>query len=79
MFLFLYLFLQHQALSTQILLKRAPLLHLWTGLLVNQDVVNTLLPISEKESRGSSWILHLWQTMQVTELVTLFSDTITKV
>lgn len=62
-----YLFLQHQALSTQILLKCAPLFHLWTGFLVNQDVVNALFPISEKQPRGTSWSLSLQEQLHTSE------------
>lgn len=55
----LYLLLQHEALSPQVPLKGAPLLHLWAGLLVHQDVVDAFLPVPEEQAVGAVRLLCL--------------------
>ena len=45
-----YLFLQHQPLSSQVPLKGDSLFHQRTGLPIDQDVIDTLLPISEQQT-----------------------------
>lgn len=53
------LLLQHQTFGPQVLLKGAPLLHLWAGLLINQNIVNSLFPIPKKKPGGANWSLSL--------------------
>lgn len=53
------LFLQHQTFGPQVLLKGAPLLHLWAGLLINQNIVNPLFPIPKKKPGRANWSLSL--------------------
>lgn len=79
-----YLLLQHESFCSQVPLEGAPLLHLRAGLLVNQDVVDALLPIPEQETRGPrsgvleqdmTWYHFLTYTFNLTSVCQVLDNT----